>query len=56
VMADEPHGSHWGSEVCGPAFTNIAQEAVTSMRLEEGSHAPAPDLNLMERPKAPEKN
>jgi len=50
VMADEPHGSHWGSEVCGPAFTNIAQEAVTSMRLEEGSKAPAPDVNLMERP------
>ena len=56
VMADEPHGSHWGSEVCGPAFTNIAQEAVTSMRLEEGTNAPAPDPNLMERPKAPEKH
>ncbi|RYX84549.1 penicillin-binding protein 2 [bacterium] len=50
VMADEPHGSHWGSEVCGPAFTNIAQEAVTAMRLEEGSDAPAPNPNLMERP------
>ncbi len=56
VMADEPHGSHWGSEVCGPAFTNIAQEAVTAMRLEEGSNAPAPDPALMERPKAPEKH
>ena len=55
VMADEPHGSHWGSEVCGPAFTGIAQEAVTSMRLEEGSKAPAPDPNLMERPEAPGK-
>ncbi len=56
VMADEPHGSHWGSEVCGPAFTNIAQEAVTSMRLEDGPRAPAPDANLMERPAAPEKH
>ena len=56
VMADEPHGSHWGSEVCGPAFTNIAQEAVTAMRLEEGSDAPAPDPSAMERPKAPEKH
>ncbi len=56
VMADEPKSSHWGSETCGPAFTSIAQEAVTSMRLEEGSHAPAPDPNLMERPEAPKKH
>lgn len=56
VMADEPHGSHWGSEVCGPAFTNIAQEAVNAMNLEEGASAPAPDPNLMQRPSAPEKN
>ncbi len=50
VMADEPHGSHWGSEVCGPAFTDIAQEAMLAMRLEEGADAPKPDPNLMERP------
>ena len=50
VMADEPHGSHWGSEVCGPAFTDIAQEAMLAMRLEEGADAPKPDANLMERP------
>ncbi len=56
VMADEPKSSHWGSETCGPAFTSIAQEAVTSMRLEEGSHAPAPNPNLMERPEAPKKH
>ena len=50
VMADEPHGSHWGSEVCGPAFTDIAQEAMLAMRLEEGADAPKPNPNLMERP------
>ena len=50
VMADEPHGSHWGSEVCGPAFTDIAQEAMLAMRLEEGADAPKPDPNLMEKP------
>jgi len=49
VMADEPHGSHWGSEVCGPAFTSIAQEAMLAMRLEDGADAPKPDPNLMER-------
>ena len=49
IMADEPHGSHWGSEVCGPAFTDIAQEAMLAMRLEEGADAPKPDPNLMER-------
>ena len=50
VMADEPHGSHWGSEVCGPAFTSIAQEAMLAMRLEQGADAPKPDPNLMEKP------
>ena len=50
VMADEPHGSHWGSEVCGPAFTDIAKEAMLAMRLEEGADAPKPDPNLMEPP------
>ena len=50
VMADEPHGSHWGSEVCGPAFTSIAQEAMLAMRLEDGADAPKPDPNLMEKP------
>ncbi|PQV63023.1 cell division protein FtsI [Abditibacterium utsteinense] len=55
VMADEPHGSHWGSEVCGPAFTQIAGEAMVAMRLENGANAPKPDLNLMERPEPPKK-
>ncbi len=55
VMADEPHGSHWGSEVCGPAFTDIAQEAMLAMRLEEGADAPKPDQNLMERPEPTKK-
>ena len=55
VMADEPHGSHWGSEVCGPAFTDIAQEAMLAMRLEEGADAPKPDPSLMERPKPAKK-
>jgi len=53
VMADEPHGSHWGSEVCGPAFTDIAQAAMLQMRLALGSDAPAPDPALMQRPAAP---
>ncbi len=56
VMADEPRGSHWGSEVCGPAFTDIAQEAMLAMRLEEGADAPKPDPNLMERPEPPKKS
>lgn len=50
VMADEPHGSHWGSEVCGPAFTGIAEKAMLRLRLEEGAAAPAPNANLMEKP------
>jgi stage V sporulation protein D (sporulation-specific penicillin-binding protein) len=54
VMADEPHGSHWGSEVCGPAFTGIAEKAMLRLRLQEGVEAPAPDAALMEKPK--EKN
>lgn len=54
VMADEPHGSHWGSEVCGPAFTGIAEKAMLRLRLELGANAPAPNPALMTRPK--EKN
>jgi cell division protein FtsI/penicillin-binding protein 2 len=49
VMADEPHGSHWGSEVCGPAYTAIAEKAMLRLRLQKGALAPAPDANLMER-------
>jgi cell division protein FtsI/penicillin-binding protein 2 len=56
VMADEPHGSHWGSEVCGPAFTSIAEEAMVAMRLENGANAPKPNMDLMERPEAPKKH
>lgn len=52
VMADEPRGSHWGSEVCGPAFTDIAREAMLAMRLEEGADAPRPDANLMKPPQS----
>lgn len=51
VMADEPHGSHWGSEVCGPAFNEIANKAMLHLRLQQGASAPAPDPSLMERPK-----
>ncbi len=51
VMADEPHGSHWGSEVCGPAFNEIANKAMLHLRLQQGASAPAPDPGLMERPK-----
>jgi cell division protein FtsI/penicillin-binding protein 2 len=51
VMADEPHGSHWGSEVCGPAYTAIAEKAMLRLRLQKGANAPAPDANLMERKK-----
>ena len=55
VMADEPHGSHWGSEVCGPAFNEIANKAMLHLRLEEGADAPAPDPNLMIQSKTPQK-
>lgn len=47
VMADEPHGSHWGSEVCGPAYTAIAEKAMLRLRLQKGALAPAPVSNLM---------
>ncbi len=56
VMADEPHGSHWGSEVCGPVFTDIAIEAMRLLRLREGTIAPAPSPALMTRPKEPKKH
>lgn len=54
VMADEPKGSHWGSEVCGPAFADIATESMRLLRLREGANAPAPNPALMEhhKPKA----
>lgn len=51
VMADEPRGSHWGSEVCGPAFNEIANKAMLRLRLQQGANAPAPDPALMERPR-----
>jgi cell division protein FtsI/penicillin-binding protein 2 len=47
VMADEPRGSHWGSEVCGPAFADIATESMRLLRLREGTKAPAPNPALM---------
>jgi cell division protein FtsI/penicillin-binding protein 2 len=47
VMADEPNGSHWGSEVCGPAWGEIATKAMLHLRLREGANAPAPDPKLM---------
>lgn len=51
IMADEPHGSHWGSEVCGPAYAAIAESAMLRLRLQKGAEAPAPDEALMERSK-----
>jgi len=51
VMADEPHGSHWGSEVCGPAYTGIAENAMLQLRLQKGVDAPAPNPYLMVQPK-----
>jgi cell division protein FtsI/penicillin-binding protein 2 len=51
VMADEPHGSHWGSEVCGPAFASIASSAMLQLRLRKGAFAPAPIPALLKRPK-----
>lgn len=50
VMADEPHGSHWGSEVCGPAFGEIASKAMLHLRLRDGTSAPAPVAALMKKP------
>jgi stage V sporulation protein D (sporulation-specific penicillin-binding protein) len=55
VMADEPRGSHWGSEVCGPAFDKIANQCMLQLRLKEGAAAPAPSADLMVRPKDPKK-
>lgn len=51
IVADEPRGSHWGSEVCGPAYTAITESAMLRLRLQKGAEAPAPDAELMERPK-----
>lgn len=51
VMADEPHGSHWGSEVCGPAYTGIAENAMLQLRLQKGVEAPSPNPLLMVQPK-----
>lgn len=56
VLADEPHGSHWGSEVCGPAFTTIAQKAMTSLRLRKGASAPQPQAEFMKPFQPPKKN
>ena len=50
IMANEPHGSHWGSEVCGPAYAEIARRAMLTLRLREGTRAPAPSPALMVRP------
>jgi cell division protein FtsI/penicillin-binding protein 2 len=51
ILADEPRGSHWGSEVCGPAFGAIASKAMLHLRLREGTRAPAPSPALMSPPK-----
>ncbi len=56
VLADEPHGSHWGSEVCGPAFTTIAQKAMMHLRLQKGANAPAPQAEFMKPFQPPKKN
>ncbi|HEX8236315.1 MAG TPA: penicillin-binding protein 2 [Abditibacteriaceae bacterium] len=50
ILADEPHGSHWGSEVCGPAFGAIASKAMLHLRLRQGTRAPAPSPALMSPP------
>lgn len=50
VVADEPKSSHWGSEVCGPAFAAIAKNAMLHLRLREGTAAPAPAPELMKLP------
>jgi len=50
VVADEPRGSHWGSEVCGPAWAKIAQNSMLHLRLRDGAAAPAPDPKLMKQP------
>ncbi len=56
VMADEPRGSHWGSEVCGPAFADIATESMRLLRLRDGTKAPAPNPALMVRHKEEKKH
>ena len=50
VVADEPRGSHWGSEVCGPPWAEIAGKAMLRLRLREGASAPAPDPTWLKLP------
>ena len=50
ILADEPKSSHWGSEVCGPAFAEIAKRSMLHLRLVEGANAPAPQAAFMEPP------
>ena len=51
IMADEPQGSHWGSEVCGPPFADIATKSMLHLRLRKGTSAPAPAVALMTPPR-----
>ena len=55
VLADEPNGSHWGSEVCGPAFTTIATRAMMHLRLQKGASAPVPQAAFMKPFEPPKK-
>ncbi len=50
ILADEPKSSHWGSEVCGPAFAEIAKRSMLHLRLTEGANAPAPQAAFMMPP------
>lgn len=50
VIADEPNGSHWGSEVCGPPWAEIAGKAMLHLRLRDGASAPAPDPRWLKLP------
>ncbi|MBI3923801.1 MAG: stage V sporulation protein D, partial [Armatimonadetes bacterium] len=42
VVADEPKGSHWGSVVCGPAFSEIASKSMMRLKVEPALIAERP--------------
>lgn len=44
VQIDEPHGSHYGGEVAGPIFRNIAQEVLLQLRVAPDKNLPMPSF------------
>lgn len=44
VQIDEPVGKHYGGEVCGPIFRNIAQQALMQLHVPPDRSLPLPKL------------